>query len=153
MAVADDHIPDIRRVEPEFLQAFVHFSLDRVVEDGIEQDDALRRRDGPRGEILFADEIQVVEHLLRLGVPALARRRCRRPAAAATTAATAGTTGTTTTRRRRIVERQRRVTHGLPHAGMVGSGGDAGGLDMLQGFGRDRRRRRRRRGLRANCHG
>ena len=40
VAVADDHVLDLRRIEPELLQPADHFVLDRVVEDRVDEDDA-----------------------------------------------------------------------------------------------------------------
>src|SRR5678815_902526 len=72
VSVRDDHILDVRRIEPELLQSLDDFVFDRVVVDRVEDDDALRGRDCPRRVLRHADVVHVVEHFHRLGVPRLA---------------------------------------------------------------------------------
>ena len=81
--VADDHVLDLLRIEPERGQPVDDLVLDRVVEDRVHHDDAVRGRDGPRRVLGLADEVEVVEHLDRLGVPRGARGRAGRSRGAA----------------------------------------------------------------------
>src|SRR5215213_4354568 len=78
VAVADNRVLDLRRIQSEFLQPVDDLGLDRVVENRIDQDDAVRRVDGPRRIFGLSDEVQVVEHLDRLRVPLFPRRRLPR---------------------------------------------------------------------------
>ncbi len=74
MAVADQHVTDVGRIEAELLEPAHHFVLDRVIEQRIDHDDAVRGRHGPRRELRHADEVEVVEYFLRIRVPAIAGR-------------------------------------------------------------------------------
>ena len=75
MTVADDHVLDRRRVGAELLEAAHHLVGHGVVEQRIEDDDALGRQHRPRRVLGLADEVEVVEHLHRVGVPLGPRRR------------------------------------------------------------------------------
>src|SRR5665213_248333 len=75
MAVADDGVFDRRGIEAERAQSADHFVFDRVVEDRVDEDDALGRRDRPDRVLGLPEEVEVVEHLHRLGVPVVARER------------------------------------------------------------------------------
>ena len=77
MPVADDHVLDLGRIESKLLQPADDFILDGVIEDRVDDDDAVRRGDGPRGLFGLADEVEVVEHLHRFGVPLRPIRRSR----------------------------------------------------------------------------
>src|SRR5215510_3996959 len=75
VAVTYNRVLDLCRTKPEFLQAVDDLAFDRVVEEGIEHDDTIRRRDSPsrrsarcRG-LRLSEEVEIVEHLHWLGVP------------------------------------------------------------------------------------
>src|SRR5688572_32670299 len=98
MRMRDDGVADRRRIEPELLQPTGDLVFDRVVEQRVDQDDALRRRHSPCGVFALADEVEVVEDLHGLRVPGRAVG-CRGDLASAagassprSAAATAGTT-------------------------------------------------------------
>ena len=74
VTVADEHVTDVGGIKAELAQAADDLVLDRVVEQRVDHDDAVRRRHGPGREFRHADEVEIVEDFLRLGVPALARR-------------------------------------------------------------------------------
>src|SRR5262245_60530558 len=69
VTMADDDVLDRSGIKPHLLQAVRHFVLDRVVEDRVEDDDAVRGRERPRGVLRLSDKVQVVEDLDRFGVP------------------------------------------------------------------------------------
>ena len=75
VCVAHEDVLDLGRIEAELAQPADHLVLDRVVENRVDDDDAGRGDDRPGRIFLFADEVEVVEHLDRLGVPGLPRRR------------------------------------------------------------------------------
>jgi hypothetical protein len=75
MRMRDHGVADGGRVEPQFLQPADNFVFDGIVEQGVDQDDALRRRHRPGGVFALADEVKVVEYLHRLDIP---RRPVRR---------------------------------------------------------------------------
>ena len=106
VAVADDDVLDVRRIESELLQPADHFVLDRVVEDRVDDDDAGGRHDRPRRVFGLPDEIEVVEHFGRLRVPQLASGplagRATPSAARGRGAARAPATGGSRVRRRRL---------------------------------------------------
>src|SRR5688572_2020398 len=150
MAVADDDVLDVRGIQPEFAEALVDFRLDRVIVDGVEEDDALRRGNRPDRKLRLPEEIEVVEDLLRLGVPRLASGRGwwaagapRAPVAsrAACAPVTSGpacataasrTPGTAAAGRGRVSQRHRAAAGVLEHTGPLGSGNLAGDLDVLE---------------------
>ena len=82
VTMADDHVFDIGRIEPELFQSTDDLVLDRILPDRIDDNDPGRSCNGPRGNILLADEVQVVEYLsgfdvpLRSGGRPLASRLC-----------------------------------------------------------------------------
>ena len=78
VAVADDHVLDLGRVEADLLQSFRDLIVDGVVEERVDDDDPLGCGDGPGRELRHAEEVEVVEDFHRLGVPRLLRRRSRR---------------------------------------------------------------------------
>jgi hypothetical protein len=67
--VADNHVFDLRRIEAERLQSTDHFVLDGVVEDRVDDDDAVAGVDRPRGIFGLSEEVQVVKDFRRLAVP------------------------------------------------------------------------------------
>src|SRR5436190_15143826 len=69
VTVADDGVLDVLRPESDLFQAFGDLVVDRIIVQRIQNDDAVRRGDGPRRHIFHPDEIEVVEDLHRLGVP------------------------------------------------------------------------------------
>ncbi len=69
MAVADDHILDLRRIQSELLQPADDRVFHRVVEDRVENDDALGSSNRPCGILDLAYVKEIVEDLDRLGVP------------------------------------------------------------------------------------
>ena len=73
--VAHNRVLDLRWVESQLLQAADDLVFDRVVEDGVDEDDPGRRRHGPGGEFGLADEVQIVEYLHRFDVPLRSIRR------------------------------------------------------------------------------
>ena len=74
MRVGDDGVADRRRIEPELLQPAGDLFFDGVVEERVDHDDPRRRGDRPRGVLGLADEVEVVEHFHRLGIPGRALR-------------------------------------------------------------------------------
>src|SRR6187549_1428235 len=82
VAVADQHVFDVRRVEADLLHAGDDFVLDRIVEQRVDDDDAGGGGDGPRRELRLAEPVEVVEDPHRFGMPLVARwrgsRRCGR---------------------------------------------------------------------------
>ncbi len=78
VGVADDDVFDVGRIEAELLQAADDRFLRIVVVERVDQDDAFARGQRPGRVDLGADEIEIVEHLGRVGVPGGARRRRRR---------------------------------------------------------------------------
>src|SRR5262245_20682346 len=86
VGVADERVLDVGRIQSKFLEAVDHFILDRIIEDGVDDDDPLRRRQGPRRILGHPDEIQVVEYLRGLGMPLGGRRWSRLTSSAATPA-------------------------------------------------------------------
>ena len=69
MRVSDDGVFDRGRVETQLFQPAGNFFFDGIVKDRVDRDDAFRRRDGPHGILGLAEEVQVVEHLHRFGIP------------------------------------------------------------------------------------
>src|SRR5438477_12394751 len=76
VTMADDHVFDIRRIEPELFKSADDLVFDRVLPDRIDDDDASRSCDRPRRNILLADEVKIVEHLCGLHVPLRSGWRC-----------------------------------------------------------------------------
>ena len=93
MGMADHHVLDVGRVEPQRRQPVDDLVLDRVVEDGVDQDDAVRGGHRPGRVLGHPDEVQVVEDLHRFGVPRIPRWRRSRPAARAGAARARGAEG------------------------------------------------------------
>src|ERR1700678_2270524 len=62
VAVEDERIFDLSWVEAEFPQTADDLVLHRVTPDGVDDDDALGRGDGPRRIFLLPDEIEIIEH-------------------------------------------------------------------------------------------
>ena len=97
VCVAHKDVLDLGRIEAELAQPAGHLVLDRVVENRVDDDDARRGDDRPGRIFLFADEVEVVEHLDRLGVPGrpapAARAGARPRASACSPAAPAPRTG------------------------------------------------------------
>src|SRR5712691_7412189 len=85
--MTDDGVLDIGRIQTQLLHPAGNLFFYGVVKDRIEDDDALRRRDAPHGVLGLADEIQVVKHLDRFGIPrgSLGRPLLPLPAALAAT--------------------------------------------------------------------
>ena len=86
--------------KPSFFMPADNLLFDRIVKDGVEDDDALRRRDRPHGVLGLAEEVEVVEDLHRFGIPRRAVGRPRlasapppRPAACAAACAAARRAG------------------------------------------------------------
>ena len=77
VGVAHDDVLDLRRIEPQFLEAVHDFLFDRVLKQRINHDDPLGRGNRPGSHRLAADVVQVVEDLGRLGVPLRSGRRVR----------------------------------------------------------------------------
>src|SRR5262245_2015671 len=69
MPVADGHVLDFGGVESELFQTTGDFFFNRILEDRVDDDDPFRRGDGPGRPFGLPDEVEVVEHLYRLGVP------------------------------------------------------------------------------------
>ena len=67
--VADEHVLDVVRIEAERLHAVDDLGVDRVIEQRVDYDDALARRERPGGVDQRAHEVEVVEHLVGLRVP------------------------------------------------------------------------------------
>ena len=72
--MADDHVLDLLRIEPDLLHSLFDI-LDHVVVRGIVKDDSFRCRDRPHRLQLRPDIIEIVEHLDRLAVIPLRTRR------------------------------------------------------------------------------
>lgn len=73
--VAHEHVRDVGRIEPERPQPLDNFRLDVVVIQRVDDDDAPGGRDRPGVERPRAEEVEVVEHLGRIGIPLRLRRR------------------------------------------------------------------------------
>src|SRR4029453_2264834 len=113
MPVADDHVLDLGRVESEFFQTTGHFFFNRILEDRVDDDDPFRRGDGPGGPFGLADEVEVVEHLHRLGVPLPPMGRSRLLTTAGRLAALRSRRGL----------RRGSSTHGIEETGVILGGG------------------------------
>src|SRR6185369_6429002 len=62
MRMADDYVADFLRVDAQFLQATDDFILDRVVEDGVDEDDAAAGTQTPDREGRLPEEEEIVEY-------------------------------------------------------------------------------------------
>src|SRR5262249_12337668 len=88
MGMADDCVFDFGRVQPHLLHTGVDLIFDGVIEDRVEHDDAVRRRERPHGILSLAKPIEIIENLDRFGMPGRSVRRSLRAApTAALTAA------------------------------------------------------------------
>ena len=67
--VADQHVLDLARIETERRQPLDNLRLDGVIEQRVDEDDAVGRRERPGGVNLRTDEVEVVKHLDRFGIP------------------------------------------------------------------------------------
>src|SRR5215470_7968110 len=74
VTMTDDGVLDLRWIEAQFLQSVDDLVLDRVVEDGIDDDDAVRGAHGPRRVFRLSNEVEIVKDLDRLDVPFGSRR-------------------------------------------------------------------------------
>ena len=75
VCMADDHVFDVGRIQSELRQPSDDLILDRVVVEGVDDDDPRRCLQGPRRELRLSHPVQIVEDLRRLGVPRGSRRR------------------------------------------------------------------------------
>src|SRR5262245_26059178 len=73
VTVTDDGVLDLPGIQSELLQSACNFLFDRIIEDRVDNDDALRGRHGPGRVLQLADEVQVVENLLRIPIPLFSR--------------------------------------------------------------------------------
>ena len=69
MSVAHDDVLDGRRIESELLQAVDDLVFNRIIENGVDQDEPGGGLHGPDGVFDLTEEVEVVEDLRRLGVP------------------------------------------------------------------------------------
>ncbi len=76
VSMRHDGVFDIGRVQTQLLHPAGDLFFDRIVKDGVEDDDALRRRDRPHSVFGLAEKVQVVKNLYGFGIP---RRPVRRP--------------------------------------------------------------------------
>src|SRR3982750_3115950 len=79
VAVADDRVFDLLRIEPELPQSLDDLVVDRVVENRVDENEAVGGLDGPGGVFALTDEVEIVEDLHRLRMPLGPRRRSLRP--------------------------------------------------------------------------
>src|SRR5262249_11153156 len=93
--VTDDRVFDVGWIQTRLFHAADNLIFDGIIEDRVENDDSLRGRDRPHGVLGLAEEVKVVEHLHRFGMP---RRSVRRPRLSLSAAGTL--TGSLPTRRR-----------------------------------------------------
>ena len=98
VGVRKNHIFHVLRVQPDFLQAIQDFVSRSVVEQRLEDDNALAADDGPRAMNLGAQEIEVICDLGRFGIPGFPGRctgtcsaTTRAPASPCLTARSLGT--------------------------------------------------------------
>jgi hypothetical protein len=68
VAVRDEDVLHVGRIEMHRLQAIDDLRLGRVVVERVDHDDARARRERPRRVETRAEKVEVVEDLLRLGV-------------------------------------------------------------------------------------
>src|SRR5262245_16354387 len=80
--VGEDDVFDPPWVEAKLLQAAENLILRGIVEQCLDDDEAVAADEGPGAVDLGADEIEVVGDLGRFGIPAVSRRRCGRSTAA-----------------------------------------------------------------------
>ncbi len=119
MAVRKNDVLNVGRIQAEVLQPVDDFLLDGVVEQGLDDDDALTADERPGVVRLRAEEVEVVGNFGRLRVPGFARGRGARTAASGRTAAAW----------RRNAKPQKR-------SGPIHSGGDFRLADVIiDGFG------------------
>ena len=145
MGMADDDVLDVGRVEADRRQSVHDLVLDRVIEDRVDEDDAVRRRHRPGRVFGHAEEVQVVEDLHRVGVPRLAGRYGPRPAPP-------GRPGGR--------DLLRLGADAIEQSDMVGPGGQLRRRDVSLDFGRrlgrddtGHQRHRHRQGNDETCHG
>src|SRR5688572_19977217 len=80
--MTNDRVLDVGRIQPELLESANDFLFHGIVKDRVDQNDALRGRDGPDGILGLADEVEVIEYLERFCVPCGSIRRRTLSAAA-----------------------------------------------------------------------
>src|SRR5579863_925230 len=88
-----NHILHVLRVQPDFLQAIQDFVSGSIVEQRLQDDNALAADDGPCTMNLGAQEIEVICDLGRFGIPGFPGRRTQ--SCSATTRAPASPSLTT----------------------------------------------------------
>src|SRR5688572_10306122 len=87
--MTNDRVLDVGRIQPELLESANDFLFHGIVKDRVDQNDALRGRDGPDGILGLTDEVEVIEHLDRFCVPCGSIRRRTLSATATASALTA----------------------------------------------------------------
>ena len=115
--VADDDVFDVARIEPQRGQAVDDLRLRRPREVGVDDDDAFARAQRPRRMLAGTEPVEVVEHLVRRGVPARPVRRCRCASAGGRAAAPCASASRRCGRSRRSRTASRRTASAPPAAG------------------------------------
>src|SRR5262245_52461090 len=69
VSVTDADILDGCGIETQFLEPVYDLVFDRIIVDGIDDDDSIRRRDGPCRILRLPNPIKIVEDFYRFGVP------------------------------------------------------------------------------------
>src|SRR5579863_4787542 len=84
MRMGDHGVFDIRRIETQLLHPAGNLLFDGVVEDRVQDNDALGGGDGPHGVFRLTEKVKVIEDLHRFGIPSGSIRRALLAAPAAT---------------------------------------------------------------------
>ena len=78
VAMTHDDVLDFLRIQSDLRQAIGDFVFNRIIENRIDNDDAVRSVDSPGRILRHPHEVQIIEDLYRLGMPLLTIRRSLR---------------------------------------------------------------------------